>query len=122
MLREFHVATAYVVVGLNGLTGLAGLALAALRRPPGRLFDVAKYVALASAFVQVSLGLVLYGRGNNPGSIHMFYGIVIMFTLAFAYIYRAQLARRPALAWGLVLLFTMGLGLRGWMNFGESFG
>lgn len=122
MLREVHVAAAYLVVGFNGLTGLAGLILAALRRRPGRLFDVAKYVSLGGAFVQVSIGLILYGQGNNPGSIHMFYGIVIMFTLAFVYIYRAQFAKRPALAWALVLLFVMGLGLRGWMNFGESFG
>lgn len=122
MLREFHILTAYLVVATNGISGLWGVTLAIARRTPGRAFDVAKYASLGIAFLQVSLGLILYGQGTNPGSIHMFYGIVIMFTLAFVYIYRAQFAKRPALAWGLVLLFVMGLGLRGWMNFGENFG
>ena len=46
----------------------------------------------------------------------MFYGFLILFTFAFAYIYRAQLDRRPALYYGLLLLFVMGLGIRAWSN------
>jgi hypothetical protein len=48
--------------------------------------------------------------------------VVVAFALAFAYIYRAQLAKRPALYWGLLLLFLMGLGIRGIMSFGKDFG
>ena len=42
----------------------------------------------------------------------------MMFTFAFTYIFRASLARRPALLWGLVLLFVMGLGIRAWVSVG----
>lgn len=121
MVAELHRGLAYFVVGACGVTGLLGLGLAVAKRDLPHWFTVAKYVALASALVQVSLGLIMYGQNNNPGSIHMFYGIVTLFTLAFAYIYRSTLAGRPGLRWGLLLLFVMGLGIRGWMNFGQSF-
>ena len=55
--------------------------------------------------------------GFDPGSAHLFYGVVILFTVAFAYVYRAQFERRPALAWALLMLFMCGLGIRGWLNF-----
>jgi hypothetical protein len=60
-------------------------------------------------------------EGIDPGNQHVFYGVVIAVTFAFAYIYRAQFRKRPALYYGLLLLFTMGLGIRGIMTFGESF-
>lgn len=122
MLRDFHVWTANLVIGINACVGLWGMGLAIAKHSPNRWFDVAKFVGLGTAGVQVGLGLVLYGRGLNPGSIHMFYGMVMIFTLAFVYIYRLQFEKRPALAWGLLALFVMGLGIRGWMNFGLSFG
>lgn len=121
MIAEIHRSLAYFVVGACGLTGLVGIGLAIAKRGLPRWFTVAKYIALGSALLQVSLGLVMYGQDNNPGSIHMFYGIVTLFTLAFAYIYRSTLAKRPGMGWGLLLLFVMGLGIRGWMNFGQSF-
>jgi hypothetical protein len=46
----------------------------------------------------------------------VFYGVVIAITFSLAYVYRAQLARKPALGYGLLLLFVMGLGIRAWMN------
>jgi hypothetical protein len=58
----------------------------------------------------------MYGQGNEPGGLHLFYGVVIVFTLAIAYVYRSQLARRPALSYGVLLLFVMGLGLRAWVG------
>lgn len=121
MLRESHAWAANLVVGINGIVGLWGVTMAIMKRNPGRLFDISKFVGLGTAGVQVALGLVLYGRGTNPGNIHMFYGMVMIFTFAFVYIYRLQFSKRPALAWGLLGLFVMGLGIRGWMNFGQSF-
>lgn len=121
MLAEIHSTLAYVVVGSCGLMGLIGVGFAIAKRQPPTWFDIGKYLALGTALGQVSIGLVMYGQDRNPGSIHMFYGIVTLFTLAFTYIYRFTLARRPGLGWGLLLLFVMGLGIRGWMNFGESF-
>jgi hypothetical protein len=47
--------------------------------------------------------------------------VVTSITLAFAYIYRAQFSKRPALYYGLLMLFLMGLGIRGIMTFGKSF-
>ena len=67
--------------------------------------------------MQVGLGFLAYNEGFRPqDDFHLFYGFVILFTLTFAYIYKSQLARRPALAYGLLLLFVMGLGLRAWAN------
>ena len=76
---------------------------------------------MLAMLVQVGLGLLLFAQDYEPGSIHMFYGFVILLTLAFVYIYKVQFERRPTLYWGLVLLFMMGLGLRGIANFGQSF-
>ncbi|MBK5268738.1 MAG: hypothetical protein JJE47_15055 [Acidimicrobiia bacterium] len=121
MVAEIHRNLAYLVVGSCGSMGLVGVGFAIAKKNPPAWFAIARYVALGSALVQVSLGLIMYGQNHNPGSIHMFYGIVTLFTLAFAYIYRLTLARRPGLGWGLLLLFVMGLGIRGWMNYGQSF-
>jgi hypothetical protein len=113
----FHHNWFWVAVFSTGLVGLWGLALAIAKRPAPRLFLYARWVALTAMGIQVAAGLVLYGRGLRPGNgFHVFYGIVIVFTFAFAYIYRSQLDRRPELGYGLLLLFVMGLGLRAWSN------
>jgi hypothetical protein len=43
----------------------------------------------------------------------------VLFMVAFAYIFRAQLAVSPGLRWGLLALFVAGLGIRAWMTFGR---
>jgi len=75
-------------------------------------------IAIVAMLIQVGLGLILYARDFRPGTFHVFYGFVILFTFSFAYIYRPTLAKRPALSYGLLLLFTMGLGLRAYANVG----
>lgn len=106
-----------------GVVGLLGVLLHVLDREPSRWFWLLFGTAVAGVLGQVGLGLYSFSVDEiQPGNIHVFYGVVIMFTLAFAYIYRAQLARRPALYYGLLALFMMGLGLRAIGNFGESFG
>ncbi len=71
---------------------------------------------------QVILGVTLMSVEEiDPGNQHVFYGVVIAATFAFAYIYRAQFRERPALYYGSLMLFTMGLGIRGIMTFGVSF-
>jgi hypothetical protein len=42
-------------------------------------------------------------------------------TFTFAYIYRAQFRKRPSFYYGLLLLFTMGLAIRGILAFGGNF-
>lgn len=116
-LLWFHRNWFYVAVLVTGLVGLWGVGLAVLRRTPGRAFGIATGVAITVMLFQVGAGVILYMRGLRPGNgFHVFYGIVITVTFTLAYIYRAQLARRPALGYGILLLFVMGLGLRAWSN------
>lgn len=111
-------------VVVMGLVGLWGITLAVLRREPGPAFGWGAAVAAVLLLGQVGMGLWVYITQDAEwaGNQHVFYGIVILFTFSFAYIYRAQLAKRPALSYGLLALFLMGLGIRGIMNFGLSFG
>ena len=79
-------------------------------------------IAVIALLVQIVLGVMAMSiEDNNPGNQHVFYGVVIAVTFSFAYIYRAQFRKRPTLYYGLLLLFTMGLGIRGIMTFGQSF-
>jgi hypothetical protein len=113
----FHQNWFYVSVISTGVIGLWGVGLAVLKKPPGRAFGVSVAVAIGVMLVQVVAGVALYASGLRPGDgFHVFYGVVIAVTLSIAYVYRAQLAKRPALAYGLLLLFVMGLGLRAWAN------
>ena len=70
--------------------------------------------AIVAMIGQVLSGLLALNltATRAPGSQHIFYGVLVLFTFAFAYIYRATLRRRPALYIGLLLLFVMGLGIR----------
>ena len=126
-MGDIHSVWGWVAVGICGLTGLFGIALGILKRPipplSNRLFQLALGVAVTSLIVQVLLGLGSMNlEDQDPGNQHVFYGVVISFTLGFAYIYRAQFRRRPQFYYGLLLLFLMGLGIRGIMTFGKSFG
>ncbi|HKY49386.1 MAG TPA: hypothetical protein VJQ79_15540 [Acidimicrobiia bacterium] len=121
-MGDIHSVWGWVAVGVCGLAGLFGITLAAIHRPPGRVFQVALATAVGVVIVQVLLGLgSMNFEDKDPGNQHVFYGVVISFTLGFAYIYRAQFRKRPALYFGLLLLFLMGLGIRGIMTFGQSF-
>lgn len=101
----------------NGAVGLWGLTLAVLKRRPDRWFDIGVRVAVVAMLVQVGLGFAVYGQGLRPGSeFHLFYGFLVLFTFTFAYIFRDRISRRPAVVWGSMLLFTMGLAMRAWAN------
>ncbi|MEX1003973.1 MAG: hypothetical protein WD990_12460 [Acidimicrobiia bacterium] len=123
LVVSLHRAVGWYVVGLLGILGLWGIGLAVFRREPNRLFWIAAGVGFVVGVSQVALGLVGFAVEDfDPGNQHLFYGVVLMFTFGFVYIYRSQFSRRPALAYGLVFLFSMGLGIRGIMTFGQSFG
>jgi len=91
------------------------------RNPPPRAFIWGVGAAIVALLAQIVLGVSLYARGTNPGNQHVFYGVVIAVTFSFAYIYRAQFRKRPTLYLGLLLLFTMGLAIRGILTFGNNF-
>lgn len=117
-IRWIHAHLVYVALTTTGVVGLWGLGLALVRRGPGRWFRVATGVAISTMLIQVAVGVALYMDGfRTPNSFHVFYGVMIAVTLSLAYVYRGQLARRPALWYGLLLLFVMGLGFRAWSNF-----
>jgi hypothetical protein len=123
VLSDIHTTSGWVVVIVLGLVGLWGVALGVMRRDPSRGFWSATSLAFTLGILQVLLGVYLFSIEEiQPGNQHLFYGVVMMVTFSFVYVYRAQFAKRPALYYGLVLLFSMGLGLRGIMTFGQSFG
>ncbi len=120
-MGEIHAAFAWVAIGISGVASLICFGYVLVKRPIDFLFKGVVAVAVLAMLIQVGLGLARFGQGVEPGSIHMFYGFVILFSFTFVYIYRVQFEKRPALGWALVLLFTMGLGLRAVVNFAESF-
>lgn len=120
-MLAFHEIFGYVAIGMAAAAGLAGIGLALLKRDGHRWFMVLTVVGMFAIALQSVSGVWLYQQDERPGSQHMFYGFVILFTLTFGYVYRAQMDKNPALRWGLFMLFVMGLGIRGVMTVGESF-
>ncbi|HSJ29474.1 MAG TPA: hypothetical protein VLB67_14800 [Acidimicrobiia bacterium] len=122
-LVSLHRTVGWYVVGILGIVGLWGVALGVARRDPGRAFWIGAGFAFAVGVLQVAMGLIGFAvEERDPGNQHLFYGVVMMFAFSFAYMYRSQFSRRPALSYGLLFLFCMGLGIRGIMTFGQSFG
>jgi hypothetical protein len=79
-------------------------------------------ISIAGLLAQVVTGvMVMSSSDTDPGNQHVFYGVLIAATFAFAYIYRAQFRQRPALYYGLLLLFAMGLAIRGIQTMGVDF-
>jgi hypothetical protein len=113
----FHQNWFWVAVVSCGIVGAWGLALSLFKRTPPRAFTIAIGLAVTAMLIQVGAGVYLYVNELRPGnSFHVFYGVVIVITFTLAYLYRSTMARRPALTYGILLLFVMGLGLRAWSN------
>jgi len=113
----FHQNWFYVATVSCGVVGLWGLVMALMKRTPSWAFEWARGIAIGAILLQVTAGVYLYANDVRPNSEwHTFYGVVIAVTLTLAYVYRATMARRPALTYGILLLFVMGLGLRAWTN------
>jgi hypothetical protein len=120
-VSSFHTAWAVIAVWLNGIVGLWGVAMTRRASVP-KAFSWAVGVAIVAMLIQVTVGVILMSSAEtDPGNQHVFYGVLIAVVFAFAYIYRSQFRKRPALYYGLLLLFVMGLGIRGMMTFGVSF-
>jgi hypothetical protein len=120
-LSGFHETWGYVAAGISGVVGLWGVVIRH-RIPPPSVFYYAVGLAIAALLVQVVLGVVsMRASGIDPGDQHVFYGVLIAVTFSFAYIYRAQFRKSPALYYGLLLLFTMGLAIRGVATVGVDF-
>jgi hypothetical protein len=124
MLRRvssFHELWGEIAAGISGAVGLWGVLMANRQQVP-RVFYWAVGLAIVGLLLQVILGVALLQIEElDPGDQHVFYGVLIAVAFSFTYIYRAQFRKRPALYYGLLLLFTMGLGIRGIMTFGVDF-
>ncbi|HEU5113634.1 MAG TPA: hypothetical protein VFU96_09960, partial [Acidimicrobiia bacterium] len=119
-LSDFHVTWGYIAAGISGIVGLWGV-LIRRRDPPPRMFYYGVGLAISALLLQIVVGVIVANGGIDPGNQHVFYGVVIAVTFTFAYIYRAQFRKRPSLYYGLLLLFTMGLAIRGILTFGGNF-
>ncbi len=116
-ILTFHQNWVYVALATTGLVGSWGLVTALMKRTPPRAFDWARGAAIVAILLQVGAGVLLYSNGIQPSNaFHVFYGVVIVVTLTLAYVYRSTMARKPALTYGILLLFVMGLGFRAWSN------
>jgi hypothetical protein len=106
---------------LAGVVGLWGVLMARRTTVP-RVFYWAVGAAISGLLAEVVLGVALLSSSRtDPGDQHVFYGVLIAVTFVFAYLYRSQFRRSPALYYGLLLLFAMGLAIRGIMTFGLNF-
>lgn len=115
----FHTTWGYVAAAICGVVGIWGIFIR--NREPPRQFTWGVAAGVVALLVQIVTGVVTASSGIDPGNQHVFYGVVIAVTLSFAYIYRSQFRKRPTLYYGLLLLFSMGLAIRGILTFGKSF-
>lgn len=121
-MSGFHQSWGWAAAVLNGVVGLWGVIESRRGDEPTKAFYRGVGVAIVVMLAQVITGAYLLSGGEvEPGNQHVFYGVLIAVTFAFTYIYRAQFRRRPALYYGALLLFTMGLGIRGITTFGVDF-
>jgi hypothetical protein len=89
---------------------LAAHWVAALRTRALWWFTVVVEVAI---FVQVALGVAMVaGEKIDPPQFHMFYGFVALIAVGLIYSYRASLADKRYLLYGMGGLFLMGLAIR----------
>jgi len=123
VLRDLHVAWAWVVIIGNGLAGLWALAAhrwVALRSRALWWFTGFAEIAI---FVQVIMGVAMVtAEDYEPPEFHMFYGFVAIIAVAIIYSYRAQMARYRYLLYGFGGLFLMGLGIRAMLVGNQAIG
>ena len=122
MVSVFHNIWAWVSIYLTGFTGLLLIFFFLANKKKNYLIDYLIKLSVISILIQISAGLYLFGIGVDPGSFHLFYGVVILFTLIFIYIYRNDMNQKFELFWGLAILFIMGLAIRAVLTFGRGLG
>ena len=105
------------------VAGTSGLILIAIYISKSERFDnIAKYLvnfSVATILIQTAGELLLFSEIIKPGSFHLFYKVVVLFTLTFLYVYRTEMNKNYLLYWGIALLFIMGLEIRAIMTLGR---
>jgi hypothetical protein len=112
-LREFHEAWAYVGIIASAVAGLAALAAYWVHALRGRIVWGITIAAEIAMLVQVLTGVILISNDRYTAArFHVFYGVLVLITIAIAYSYRKSMGTRALLYYGLIGLFVMGLGIR----------
>ncbi len=114
-LRRFHGDWGYIAIVFNGLAGFVALAAWRWPRLRGRWVWAATIGAEAAMMLQVVVGVILVSSHKYTAPrFHMFYGFVAFITVGIAYSYRYlwKARGRLELAYGIVGLFLVGVGIR----------
>jgi hypothetical protein len=123
VLRDIHVAWAWVVVIGNALAGLWALAAHRWIALRSRALWWLTGFAEIAVFVEVIIGVIMVsGQGYEPPEFHMFYGFVAIIAVAIIYSYRAQMTKYRYLLYGFGGLFLMGLGIRAMLVGNQAIG
>ena len=120
MINNFHGVWAIISIWTAGLSGVVLIAIYISRS--AKYEKIGTYLinlSISTILIQTAGGLILYSQKIDPGSFHLFYGVVVLFTLTFLYVYRSEMNKNYYLYWGLALLFLMGLEIRAIMTLGR---
>jgi len=120
MINNFHGVWAIISIWTAGISGVVLIAIYISRS--GKYEKIGTYLinlSISTILIQTAGGLILYSQKIDPGSFHLFYGVVVLFTLTFLYVYRSEMNKNYYLYWGLALLFLMGLEIRAIMTLGR---
>ena len=113
MINNFHGVWAIISIWTAGISGVVLIAIYISRS--AKYEKIGTYLinlSISTILIQTAGGLILYSQKIDPGSFHLFYGVVVLFTLTFLYVYRSEMNKNYYLYWGLALLFLMGLEIR----------
>tara|TARA_B100000902_G_scaffold4893_1_gene6271 strand:+ start:23368 stop:23739 length:372 start_codon:yes stop_codon:yes gene_type:complete len=120
MINNFHGVWAIISIWVAGISGVVLISIYILRTK--KYEKIGTYMinlSISTILIQTAGGLILYSQSIDPGSFHLFYGVVVLFTLTFLYVYRSEMNKNYYLYWGLALLFLMGLEIRAVMTLGR---
>ena len=120
MINNFHVVWSIISIWTAGISGVVLIAIYISRS--AKYEKIGTYLinlSISTILIQTAGGLILYSQKIDPGSFHLFYGVVVLFTLTFLYVYRSEMNKNYYLYWGLALLFLMGLEIRAIMTLGR---
>ena len=120
MISNFHGVWAIISIWVAGISGLVLIGIYISRSK--KFEKIGNYLinlSISTILIQTAEGLILYSQKIDPGSFHLFYGVVVLFTLTFLYVYRSEMSKNYHLYWGLALLFLMGLEIRAVMTLGR---
>ena len=120
MINNFHGVWAIISIWTAGISGVVLIAIYISRS--AKYEKIGTYLinlSISTILIQTAGGLILYSQKIDPGSFHLFYGVVVLFTLTFLYVYRSEMNKNYYLYWGLALLFLMRLEIRAIMTLGR---